>query len=94
MLSTYFLPIVLRPVDFVKNFSKYVIGFISYFLLMPMFLNVFTIYAVCNLHDVSWGNRPTGTGTEAFTALEQEQKKAKENYLVFRTNVLIFWILC
>ena len=67
MLSVYLVPIILRPGDFLTNASKYVVGFISYFLMMPMFLNVFTIYAMCNLHDVSWGNRPASTGTEAFT---------------------------
>lgn len=94
MLGTYLLPIILRPVDFVKNIGRYTFGLISYLLLIPMYLNVFTIYAICNLHDVSWGNRPTGTGTEAFTAAESEQKKAKEGYLAFRTKMLVFWLVC
>ena len=68
MLAVYVLPFVLRPVDFITNFSKYILGLISYLFLLPMFTNVFQIYAMCNLHDVSWGNRPASTGTEAFTA--------------------------
>lgn len=67
MLVVYLIPIILRPLDFASNIYKYIVGLVSYFLLMPMFLNVFTIYAMCNLHDVSWGNRPTSTGTEAFS---------------------------
>jgi len=94
MLSTYLLPIILRPVDFVRNITSYTFGLISYLLMIPMYLNVLSIYAISNLHDVSWGNRPTGTGTEAFTAAEAEQKKAKEGYLVFRTKMLVFWLLC
>lgn len=67
LFSVYLIPIVFRPLDFARNIFKYIVGFVSYFLMIPMFLNVFTIYAVCNLHDVSWGNRPTSTGTEAFS---------------------------
>jgi len=58
MLSIYYVPMILRPIDFLFNPFRYIVGLISYFMMMPMFLNVFTIYAICNLHDVSWGNRP------------------------------------
>ena len=70
MLSIYVIPMVLRPLDFLANFAGYTIGLISYILLIPMFINVFSIYSFSNLHDVSWGNRPStsGTGTEAFSA--------------------------
>lgn len=72
MLSMYILPMVMRPIDFLQNFSKYMLGFVSYLLLMPVFTNVFQIYAMCNLHDVSWGNRPASTGQEAFTANKKQ----------------------
>jgi len=62
MLSVYLLPCVMRPLDYLSNFKNYTLGFISYMLMMPVFTNVFQIYAMCNLHDVSWGNRPTSTG--------------------------------
>lgn len=68
MLSVYTLPFLLRPIDFLTNFKKYTLGFLSFMLLMPMITNVFQIYAMCNLHDISWGNRPTTTGTETYTA--------------------------
>jgi len=68
MLTTYLIPFVMRPLDFLQNFKNYTLGFLSYMLMMPVFTNVFQIYAMCNLHDVSWGNRPTSTGQEAFTA--------------------------
>ena len=67
MLCVYLAPLFLRPLDFIQNAGKYIIGLFSYLLLMPMFINVFTIYAMANLHDVSWGNRPASTGTEAFS---------------------------
>jgi cellulose synthase/poly-beta-1,6-N-acetylglucosamine synthase-like glycosyltransferase len=41
---------------------KYIIGFICYMMMLPVFSNVFQIYAMSNLHDISWGNRPASTG--------------------------------
>jgi hypothetical protein len=40
MLSIYIIPIVLRPIDFMFNFAQYAIGLVSYFLLLPTFINV------------------------------------------------------
>ena len=92
MLSVYLLPFLLRPIDFLTNFKKYTLGFVSFMLLMPMITNVFQIYAMCNLHDISWGNRPTTTGTETFTANKQAQAKIELEYKVYRTNFVLFWL--
>jgi len=73
MLVVYTLPCIMRPLDFLANFTAYTVGFLSYLLLIPMFTNVLQVYAMCNLHDVSWGNRPTSTGAEAFTANKKDQ---------------------
>lgn len=94
LLGVYLVPMVFRPIDFLRQPVKYLYGFVAYFLMMPMYLNVFTIYALCNLHDVSWGNRPASTGTEAFSAVKKEQEEAKATYMVYRTNFLIFWLCC
>lgn len=71
MISVYFLPFIFRPIDALKNFQGYVVGMISYILLLPTFINIMQIYAMCNLHDISWGNRPSAaaanTGTNAFS---------------------------
>lgn len=69
MLSLYFVPMILRPVDFARNVPKYVIGLVSYILLLPTFINVMQIYSMSNLHDISWGNRPSvSAGTNALSA--------------------------
>jgi len=68
VLSIYAIPIVFRPLDFLANIAPYTVGLLSYIVMLPVFSNVFQIYAMCNLHDVSWGNRPSSTGTEAFSA--------------------------
>ena len=48
---------------------------------------------MCNLHDVSWGNRPADTGTSAFTANKEKQKNSDDDYKVFRTNFVFGWLL-
>ncbi len=82
MLSIYAIPMLFRPLDFLSNMGGYIIGLFAYILLIPMFVNVFSIYAFSNLHDVSWGNRPTttGTGTEAFSANKAVQLKTEHSY--------------
>jgi len=92
MLTVYMLPFVMRPLDFLSNFKSYVLGFTAYMLMMPVFTNVFQIYAMCNLHDVSWGNRPTSTGQEAFTDNKNDKAKAEGDYKVFRTNFVLCWL--
>ena len=92
MLTTYLIPFVMRPLDFLQNFKNYTLGFLSYMLMMPVFTNVFQIYAMCNLHDVSWGNRPTSTGQEAFTANKATQVSSEIDYKVFRTKFVFIWL--
>ena len=94
MLSIYTVPFIMRPVDFLSNLAGYIVGLLAYILMIPMFVNVFSIYSFCNLHDVSWGNRPTtsGTGTEAFSASAAIQQKTQHNFEEFRANVLFVWI--
>ena len=93
MLSIYLVPMILRPIDFLNNFKGYIVGLIAYLLLIPMFSNIFSIYSMCNLHDISWGNRPTtGTnGTEAFSASVKTQKETEMNYKAYRANFLFLW---
>jgi len=94
MLSVYFLPCIMRPLDYLANIRHYTCGFVSYILMMPVFTNTFVIYAMCNLHDVSWGNRPTSTGQEAFSASKNVQANSEADYKVYRTNFVLLWILC
>jgi cellulose synthase/poly-beta-1,6-N-acetylglucosamine synthase-like glycosyltransferase len=59
MMGVFLVPIILRPLDFLMKFQHYILGLLSYLFMMPTFINVMQIYAMCNLHDISWGNRPT-----------------------------------
>ena len=49
---------------------------------------------MCNLHDISWGNRPSvSAGTNALSSDTKKQQELKSNYQVFRVNFLATWIL-
>ena len=93
MLSIYVVPMILRPIDFLNNFKGYIVGLLAYLLLIPMFSNIFSIYSMCNLHDISWGNRPTTDtgGTEAFSSSSKIQKETEMNYKAYRANFLFLW---
>jgi len=74
MLSIYFIPMLFRPKDFFNNALKYSVGLVSYILLLPTFINVMQVYSMANLHDISWGNRPSvSAGTNALSADTKKQ---------------------
>ena len=59
MLCVFLFPFVLRPKDVLFNCKGYFVGVTVYILMLPAFISVMSIYAMCNLHDLSWGNRPS-----------------------------------
>lgn len=88
MLGVLLAPMLMRPFDFLNNFSSYTVGLLSYMLLMPFFNTILQVYGYCNLHDVSWGNRPALSG--ASTA----KKQSEENYKQSRIMMVFFWVVC
>jgi len=93
MLSTYLVPFIMRPIDFIWNLPQYLLGMTAYLLMMPVFINVMQCYSMCNLHDISWGNRPSASsGTSALSIHDKKQQELKSKYMVFRVNFLTFWI--
>jgi len=94
MLSVYALPFVLRPLDFIFNLKNYVLGFLTYMVMLPVFVNIMQVYSMSNLHDISWGNRPSASsGTNMLTIHDKKQEELKSNYMVFRVNFLAFWVI-
>ena len=84
---SYSLPLMLnigkvRTGDFIK-------GVVYSIFMSPTYVNIFTIFAISNIHDVSWGSRPVVNNPLSRSA---EQKK-EENYKNYRSNFLVFWIL-
>ncbi|KAM0790046.1 Chitin synthase 4 [Microbotryomycetes sp. NB124-2] len=56
LLSTYGLWL-LASIIFLDPAHMFT-SFLQYLLLAPAYINIINIYAFCNLHDVTWGNRP------------------------------------
>lgn len=52
---------------------------------------IFTLYAFCNLDDVSWGNRPDLHQPDP--ELVRRNNEVKNRYRNFRTNLLFFWLM-
>ena len=40
MLGVYITPILLRPMDFLMNFTAYTIGMLTYIFMLPTFVNI------------------------------------------------------
>jgi hypothetical protein len=68
--------------------GTFTLGAITYVFLTPTYINIFVIYAFCNMHDISWGNRPT-------TASAEDKKMAaqKSEYEVYRSDRLFVWMI-
>lgn len=86
-LLFYLVPLIfnvrhLRVCDFVKG-----VAYATY--LSPTYVNIFTIYAISNIHDVSWGNRPTNV-KQVFQKVENKKGILYRNY---RAKFLAFWAI-
>ena len=67
------------------NFCKYWVGVLILLLLSPLYINIFIIYSMCNLHDISWEDR----GSQSNIA-----NRNRDTLEQFRTIYLILWISC
>lgn len=57
------------------------------FLMMcPTYVNIFVIYAICNTHDCTWGNRDT--------VKNEAEMKQRDEFSLFRCRWAIVWAAC
>jgi len=94
MFSVFVAPMYMRPKDFLFNIGKYISGFVIWFVMLPCYINIFSIYAFSNLHDISWGNRPAAADTSQMAQNAKKQAKLLDNYKVFRINTVAIWLMC
>jgi cellulose synthase/poly-beta-1,6-N-acetylglucosamine synthase-like glycosyltransferase len=86
-LSLYFFPIFFNCCQIRKTCSM-VLGWFVYMFVVPLYSIIFVMFAYCNVHDLSWGNRE-----EAAMASDAQSKAKKQNeYKVFRSVLLIAWV--
>lgn len=53
-------------------------SFVQYLLLLPSYVNILLIYAMCNLHDVSWGTKGDNGSSKDLGAAKKVEKDGKE----------------
>ncbi|AAW44688.1 hypothetical protein CNBG2250 [Cryptococcus deneoformans B-3501A] len=53
-------------------------SFIQYLLLLPSYVNILLIYAMCNLHDVSWGTKGDNGSSKDLGTAKKVEKDGKE----------------
>ncbi|WVO21516.1 uncharacterized protein IAS62_002825 [Cryptococcus decagattii] len=53
-------------------------SFVQYLLLLPSYVNILLIYAMCNLHDVSWGTKGDNGSSKDLGAARKVKKDGKE----------------
>ena len=61
-----------------KNTKKILSRTIQFLAITPIYVNMFGIYAVCNIHDCSWGNRPE--------VMTEEEIMKQEEFQEYRTK--------
>lgn len=88
---SFFIPMVLncrhlKVADFLK-------GTLYMIFLSPTYVNIITVFAIANIHDVSWGSRPAGNDNNKLSIAAATEKKKGVIYRNFRSNFLIIWLL-
>jgi chitin synthase len=81
LFASYFIPIIIN-INKIK-ICRYIIGVFCLIFLTPTYINIFMIYSIANLHDISWGNRDTGGN---------KNEETKKNLQQFRSISLIVWL--
>ncbi len=67
------------------NILKGLLGFLCYLFMIPTFVNMLTIYAYTNTHDISWGTK----GLEGTSSISSKEDRFKK----FRYDLLVAWIV-
>ncbi|KAI8846874.1 chitin synthase-domain-containing protein [Chytridium lagenaria] len=66
------------------DFAHMFTSFVQYLLMLPSYINVLTVYALSNLHDVSWGTK----GDNVVEVLPSVAVEKKDGSLVANLNVV------
>lgn len=88
-------PFYLKPIDAMQNLGAYLAGLPAYYLSYFWWYVIITIYSMCNLDDVSWGNRPANAsgGLNVVVDDVKRQEILRQSYRTTRTHILIWWLV-
>ena len=84
---SYFPPLImnvsrLKVCDYLK-------GILYNIYLIPTYINLFTNYAISNIHDVAWGSRPSVRNSK----MNDLEKIKETKYKNYRSRFLIIWAI-
>lgn len=88
-------PFFLKPLDAMQNLGSYCAGLPAYYLSFFWWYVIITVYSMCNLDDVTWGNRPSNAskGLNVVVDDAKRQEILRQNYRTTRTHILIWWLM-
>lgn len=88
-LASYLVPVLIyRNVQF----TAFIMGFLALLVMLPTFINIIPIYAMMNINDISWGNRPPKED-EAVERRKKEIAIQQQNFMNFRFFVSATWLI-
>jgi cellulose synthase/poly-beta-1,6-N-acetylglucosamine synthase-like glycosyltransferase len=86
-LSLYFVPLIFNCC-LIKKIKAMFLGWFVYIFVVPLYSIILVIYAYCNIHDLTWGNRPPSN-----EAASKNKQKQESEYMYFRANFLMIWFV-
>jgi hypothetical protein len=86
ILGSYAVPLILHcgelsVIDFLK-------GIVYLIFLSPTYINIISLYSICNIHDISWGSRPAGDDVSKASKRDINMSIDYKNY---RSQFLVVW---
>ena len=87
-LFSYLIPLFIN----IKRlmFFAFIKGILYLTFLSATYINIFTIFSILNIHDVSWGSRQTSENSKM---LYETERKKQVLYKDFRAKFFLFWIM-
>ena len=101
-LLSYVLVVILPIILNMKHIKiwEFLKGSVYIIYLAPTYVNILSIYAISNIHTITWGSRPDvkdDNSKSKFNKIDKKfdkiNKKLKIDYKNFRSNFLIFWLI-
>ena len=89
LIFSYFFPLIFHTKSL--EIVEFIRGVFYLIFMVPTFINILSIYSVSNIHDVSWGSKPTTK--EEFSSETNQEKNRSIAYRNYRSKYLIIWLI-
>ena len=94
-IFSYLLLVILPIILNMKHIKiwEFLKGSVYLLYLAPTYINIISIYAISNIHNITWGSRPEVKDKKSESKFNKIEKKLEIDYKNFRSNFLIFWLV-